>query len=756
MSVFTQGIYAKLVTDQIGFGVTLSDGAIASVDGPIIGVTDVDPNGVVTANDGALLLGRAASAGFWRNDGGGTTWILESNSGNTPAGVITVATSGGNYTSIQEGMDNAAAGQTVLVYPGTYAESIDFTGVAANVRVTGFPNAQNVIIAGADATSTRVTLSQPGTLREITVVGPSGGANPAIDCTGLGVGELAVLFNAVLRGGGAGHTGPLFRGAGSGEVAAIQGLYHNGGTTSGNFFECTGGTCVGADWIANVGTCAAVVSVSGGVLRLQNLQLQDNTLYSCTSAIEISGGAIQAQSIVVPEGILAPCSNGLRIRGDGVSVDITDAQFSGSTFDFLADSGLTGSGSALLLGGCDFEKSKASFPSTWLPDRLIVSYLDRGTGGDNPGSKFVGNVDIGTTQFPASLSAGTGDSTTLNMRAYTYDSSAGSFNNVTGDLQSNDGVTATWAVDQDDGIFIYCDGFKPRMMDIENVVAAVSGAGALSVEVVTGVGPITSTVMNYMSADADSHVQYAKTILARPNANENARFDTKQAPWTTWPTTDPASSGTAAYVLWIRNLGGALATSPTIDRVKWGDSFWEQKSTGTNRFGTAEPVRTFVRLNGESLSSPTGGVNAPQVLDVTISTNVTYRLSNSLYPDGSDARQAGAQFQLPLGIDTSRPTQFVFTAYTDGTDINAVEIDLYVTVAPASGASPTETPYTPTFTPTGTAGIGGRQTVEVDIDLSEAVAGDTIGFVFNPQRATDANPDDFAVLNFAWQAAFYD
>ena len=42
---------------------------------------------------------------------------------------ITVKQSGtGNYTTIQEAINNANIGDTVLVYPGNYIEIIDFTG----------------------------------------------------------------------------------------------------------------------------------------------------------------------------------------------------------------------------------------------------------------------------------------------------------------------------------------------------------------------------------------------------------------------------------------------------------------------------------------------------------------------------------------------------------------------------------------------------------------------------------------------------
>ena len=45
------------------------------------------------------------------------------------AATITINCDGsGNYTSIQEGIDNSVNGDTVLVCPGTYYENIDYLG----------------------------------------------------------------------------------------------------------------------------------------------------------------------------------------------------------------------------------------------------------------------------------------------------------------------------------------------------------------------------------------------------------------------------------------------------------------------------------------------------------------------------------------------------------------------------------------------------------------------------------------------------
>lgn len=149
-------------------------------------------------------------------------------SGSDPAGVLVVAPSGAEYTSIQAAMNDASSGQTVLVYPGTYAEDIDFTNVASAVRVTGFPNAQNCIITGSSASSTRVIMTKTATLREMTVTSPAEGSNNAISCS-LGAGQLGILFNVVVVGGNGTNTSNGIYMTGSGILAGLGGIYHNGG-----------------------------------------------------------------------------------------------------------------------------------------------------------------------------------------------------------------------------------------------------------------------------------------------------------------------------------------------------------------------------------------------------------------------------------------------------------------------------------------------------------------------------------------------
>lgn len=78
-----------------------------------------------------------------------------------PQIIIVDINSGGDYTSIQEGIDNAIDSDTVLVYPGTYEDNINFNGklitVASRYFITGDENYINETIIDGNLIGSVVT-----------------------------------------------------------------------------------------------------------------------------------------------------------------------------------------------------------------------------------------------------------------------------------------------------------------------------------------------------------------------------------------------------------------------------------------------------------------------------------------------------------------------------------------------------------------------------------------------------------------------
>jgi len=666
--------------------------------------------------------------------------------------VLLSASSSTEYTTITAALAAASSGDVVMVGSGDWSESVT---VPDGVRLVGYPITTSVSILGADTTSTRVTLGAGCTLREILVKGPSSGSNPNVTANHASGGTI--LFSVRLEADGG--SGAMIQKTGAGALIC-QLVGFNAGTTTGAILDASAGLVriVGGGINANAGTAAEFLKFTGTV-TVEGQLAQVGPPMNLADVLHIGGTAqVGLANLTTPNDGAGTVTNGLRIVADGVTVDLNGCVFRADTYDFLVDSGLTGSGSNVTLIGMEFEKGKSSFPATWDPDLLLVSYADRGESGDNPGLKFVGVVDIGTPQFPASFSAGEGDSSILGMVAYTLDDSSGTFTDVTSDVTTGgDGNTAAWGTDADDALYIgFNENFKPRAYDLENVVAL---NGTLAVEVLTGTGPEVWTGINYMSGLSGTSTSYAKSVFARASGDENMRLNTEGSAWSSWTAGDPPSTGTDRYWLRVRN-DGAITTSPTVDRVKVGTSWIEEKNTGTARFGESEELRTFWEGNGEMMSAPNGGANNPNNADITISTNVSYRQASSQYASGQNNR-AGTQLEVPRGIDTGRPATFALVWTTSGTDTAAVKWDLYVTevqIGDVLNSTTTERAViTNSVAPSGTANTVYKTTF--DADISDLVPGDEIAFMLwrnGSGGGSDSNSNAAIALSLAWEAYFYD
>lgn len=109
---------------------------------------------------------------------------VEAKSDNSHAGTIAVA----RYGSIQEAVDAADGGETILVQPGIYKENVE---IDKSVNVRGVP-ADKAIVDGSANQASVFTIDEGAevTLSHLTITGGSG--NP----TGLGYGEGGGIFNS--------------------------------------------------------------------------------------------------------------------------------------------------------------------------------------------------------------------------------------------------------------------------------------------------------------------------------------------------------------------------------------------------------------------------------------------------------------------------------------------------------------------------------------------------------------------------------
>lgn len=169
---------------------------------------------------------------------------------------------------------------------------------------------------------------------------------------------------------------------------------------------------------------------------------------------------------------------------------------------------------------------------------------------------------------------------------------------------------------------------------------------------------------------------------------------------------------------------------------------------------STSPPGPTAAITPSPLASPS---SAPSPFDVTLSSSVTYREPNSLFPSGSSARHCGKMIPKPVGLDTSRQAVFSITADTDGTDTDPVlwRLDVVQVRLGAAVGSLTTAQAQQSMTPPGTASV--PQRVSWSVDLAGLAEGDFLGSALYRLGADEspANGDNAGLYAWEWSGWFW-
>ncbi len=576
-------------------------------------------------------------------DGGGGLTV-----GAIPAGAfgrtITVASSGGTATTISAGLTAAAAltptaasPVTVLVYPGTYVETITMISF---VSVIGVGSPANVIIAAPLTTATIVTGAVASALRNVTVTGASGAGGKGISHTIAGL--SFAFFNCIAFDC---ETGYSFSGAGV-----------NVGASFVTAFRFPGQTLV-----------TALEVLSGADFKASNLSIEGTGASRITTALKVDGAGSTLTAAIglisfADEGILADSSgaanvntteirnavNGVHAGSTGTPViqgaDITVV--SSSTLDILQD---TAAGS-IRLTSSNFLSTLISIP---VGSTSILTHV--ALDADNEAFAVFGELHVGDAFEGWESDLGEGSSYTNTMSVFRNTSGeTGAYTDVTASAVSPTGSAFSAFPGVGTANTMFIGGSVPFAGVFSNtIVAMVLGAGTVVWEFWNGVA---WTVFNVMAADAQAPLtQYANTPLERINT-ENIRF----GPMTGWVTktltTDPFGAG-AKY--WVRATitTAAITTSPTIEQIKLQPNSSKINTDGSlELFGAARERRAlaFNRSNFQEVVGAT--VTNENLLFTTTIQLIT--IDNEFVSNQLDS--IGAASEVPVGLDTSSPLTLNF------------------------------------------------------------------------------------------------
>lgn len=589
-------------------------------------------------------------------DPGNATPGGSSSSSNAPAPgeILLHDTSAGTasaYATIALALAAAASGDVVVVGAGSYTEAVT---IPSGVTLQGYPSRDQVILGGG--VGTQVTLSAGSVLRDVRLDCPLT-FQPAVVFNGA-AGEEARVSSVVFRGGSSSSIGAHNTGAGSliMEKACVE---------SGAFdaaFKCSAGVFRLSDSFAMDAQATSVFEVAGGTLDVHQFDLLEGGTFSIADGVRISGGTLVGSGL----NFRGKTGNGMHVIADGVGIYVRDSDFRGTTYDWNVDPILTGAGTVIRVSFCEYRLDLSTYPANYASNIELLSLFEADGPNDDPAFFIVGDVTMGLPAAPSEVNMGEGDSTTLGMRVFTAtgansDTTTGTLTDETAAAQSSAGsafdVFKTGAL-HDATYFLSEDPRTFSGMRVDLDTALVLGTGEISWEYWNG-----STWEPLITSGG---VEYPRGVCVTQKAwpytpRGDAAFEVLESqhiqfdPPSDWTTT--TIGGATGYAVRVRvgdlaYTGTAVTTSARIQRVKLHTNRLQVNADGrTERFGRAQPRRTFWEGTPASLSAPSGGANAPSSVNISFSANIDYQQSAGW----QKGERAGDMISIPEGLNTSRP-----------------------------------------------------------------------------------------------------
>jgi hypothetical protein len=253
------------------------------------------------------------------------------------AAVRTVCPAGCAYTGIQSAIVAAAAGDTVLVYPGSYAEQLDFLGKAITVRSDGGPGVTVVDAQKKNSVVRFVTGEGAGSiLQGFTLTGgeSANGGGVYVAAASPVIRDCVITANRATAGGG------------GLQVVGISTATLEGCRISGNESLTSGGG----------------IYLDSSTLSLTNSEVSGNEaaqygggIYSYKGTLVLSGSTVSGNRAVSEGGGIYAGTSRISVTSSVISGNVTEifggGVFAGNTTLTLTGSTLEGNRAALAGGG---------------------------------------------------------------------------------------------------------------------------------------------------------------------------------------------------------------------------------------------------------------------------------------------------------------------------------------------------------------------------------------------------------------------
>jgi pectin methylesterase-like acyl-CoA thioesterase len=578
---------------------------------------------------------------------------------NLPSGVIGVVlvdmTAGTRqeYATITAALAAASAGDTVLVGPGTYAES--FT-IPAGVVLKGQGGSRVTKITGSLATGTRVTLSNGCVFWGFSVTLPTN-ATYAVQYAGA-TPSLAVSRDILFIGNGA--SGKCYGQTGTGSSEIMDVFVQQGSMAC--VYEVTNGELfVRSSLISKFVTAITdACLVSGGLLALQSFVARGSGI---VDGISVGAGAVTGATVELQDF----SGSAIHMTNDAGTLEFRGLRCHNCNKDLEVDSGVTDATVHILCS--EMLESKVDVPQAWhdTADHML-QFQDQKIG--DTALKVWGELHVGSWVHGRESAFGEGDENTSGMYGLrNTNQEAGTWSDVTTQLRSAESSTFNLFPGVGANNCFYLGGDYPYSGSYVNIdTAGVPGTGTAIFEYWNGATWVAAAIM---ATEAKApREQYGPNI-----GGLSGEIKVRASQLSGWAT--KSLNGTTAY--WTRyRITSSYTTSPIIQQMKLTLNAVEIGADGfIEFFGNARPQRSLPWHLG--LLEDASGQD-PSNENVRFSTNVEVALLDNEFNNGVSDGRAGI-IEIPYGIDTSYPLTLRWVYAQNQGVTGDVNFDLYYSKA---------------------------------------------------------------------------
>jgi len=726
------------------------------------------PQGIVI--QGSLLIARPIGT-IVRNTADGAlyastnavvpTYIAVA-SASTPiiGNVITVATVGGDHTTIAAAIAAAVAGDVILVYPGTYAENNPLT-LPAGVSLNCVGRHEVTSMTCNNAGSHGLVAGGENEIIGLQITGASGAGSAAFhvpagvenvewhDCKiqDCDIGWLSQTntvspnIHCYMPNVERGTTTSVFK-TDSGGLMNVVGAFVSDPVVATQVFHVDGAGStirVVSSRVNGGNTTDAALAENGGLAVVTACHLRS---VATGLRVAATGGTLRGIACTIEDATTAVrCGAGGNIECDAIRI-------SGSTVDLQTDAAT----SEITWSGGQVDTTKIS---QFAGSTIIANYLEAFAG--DRGTTVLGELHVGAPGMGAETVLGEGDSSVIDMFVFTDDGTGTAFIDESADAKDGTAYSPFQTGAVGDVVYFGNSSREFPGLKINTTTALVHAGGSeLIWEVSDGAGGWNAVAI--MVTDADNpYTQYAQAAFERAPEFAQIRFDPDTVVWG-----DNTVNGQAARWFRCRVATAGLGTAPVVSSsdltpttqasTKLHTNRYEINADGlTERFG--ESIFPLLiplgpRFAASGGASPGNAVFAP-------SANVGWTDNDGSFATAGDA--VIWQVAVPPGLDTSRPITFDVYWAPSTTGVAPVTMRL-IAVEIMEGDSVTggaliEVTDDQVYTGSGTAG-NAEAVVSHTVTLPNVRPGQTIVLQFERITATGGGTPAINVINVS-ASGFY-